>query len=63
MEMPFMRQARSATKRSRELALLVLEMHWNEDREHDSSVEDEEIIRMIQLNGMIGTDPELAEVG
>lgn len=46
----------------RDLTHLVLEMLWNDEYEGDRYGDDDEIVRMIQLSGMIGRDPELAEV-
>ena len=62
MRMLFTHKTQAAAQRSRELAFMVLAMYADEDPDIERSDDEEEIIRMIQLNGMIGTDPELADV-
>ncbi|MCB1930574.1 MAG: hypothetical protein KDH17_21390 [Rhodocyclaceae bacterium] len=62
MNMSFITSRETIADSSRRLSRLILDMAWNDDRHIDRSEMDDEIVRMIQLNGMIGTDPELADV-
>ncbi|MCB1887644.1 MAG: hypothetical protein KDH20_08560 [Rhodocyclaceae bacterium] len=62
MNLSFTRRADPSIESGSRLARAILEMSWNDDRFVDRSDMDDEVVRMIQLNGMIGTDPELAEV-
>ncbi len=57
----FIRRANAVAESAHHLSRVILEMSWNDDI--DRAEMDDEVMRMIQLNGMIGTDPELAEVG
>jgi len=57
----FARRADAVAESAHRLSRAILEMSWNDDI--DRSEMDDEVMRMIQLNGMIGADPELAEVG
>ncbi len=62
MKLSFIRRADPSIEAGARLARAILEMSWNDDRFIDRSDMDDEVVRMIQLNGMIGTDPELADV-
>ncbi|MCB1957661.1 MAG: hypothetical protein KDG55_18425 [Rhodocyclaceae bacterium] len=62
MNMSFIRRTDAPIESGARLARAILEMSWNDDRYIDRSEMDDEVVRMIQLNGMIGTDPELADI-
>lgn len=56
----FMRRTAHIAESAQRLSRVILEMSWNDDI--DRSDMDDEVVRMIQLNGMIGADPEVAEI-
>ncbi|MCB1906464.1 MAG: hypothetical protein KDH15_03760 [Rhodocyclaceae bacterium] len=62
MKTTFITSRDNVADSSRRLSRLILDMAWNDDRHIDRSEMDDEVARMIQLNGMIGADPELADV-